>query len=74
MSCKGICYRHKPRWISQTLRYANGQKRCVSCDVYLVWDGRFCPCCGRLLRQKPRTVKSKQMFVEQKMRLQKIYD
>jgi len=57
MPCKGICHHHKPTWMSQTLRYANGQKRCASC--------------GRLLRQKPRTVKSKAMFVEQKMRLQK---
>jgi predicted amidophosphoribosyltransferase len=74
MPCKGVCHHHKPRWISQTLRYANGQKRCASCEQYLVWDGKFCPCCGRLLRHKPRTIKSKQMFVEQKIRLQKIHD
>jgi len=34
MPCKGICHHHKPTWMSQTLRYANGQKRCASCEVY----------------------------------------
>ena len=53
MPCKGICHHHKPTWMSQTLRYANGQKRCASCEVYLVWDGRFCPCCGRFYDKNP---------------------
>jgi len=37
MSCKGVCQHHKPNWASQTLRYANGQKRCVSCEC--IWHG-----------------------------------
>lgn len=72
MVCKGICHRYKAPWISQTLRYANGQKKCVICDVFVQYDGLFCPCCSRRLRNKPRTSKGKQMFVEQKMGLRKI--
>ena len=72
MACKGICHNYKAKWISQTLRYANGQKKCIVCDVFLIWDGKHCPCCSKVLRCKPRTGKGKQMFLEQKMRMQKI--
>jgi len=41
-------------------RYAKGQKRCNSCDVYIEWDGLFCPCCGSRLRVAPRHRKWKQ--------------
>jgi hypothetical protein len=72
MACKGVCHKYRAVWISQTLRYASGHKRCLGCDLYLKWDGLHCPCCGKKLRCKPRTGKSKQMFVEQKMGLRKI--
>ena len=28
-------------------------KKCKRCDIYLVWDGRFCPCCMNTLSVKP---------------------
>ena len=65
MPCKGICHHHKPTWMSQTLRYANGQKRCASCEVYLVWDGRFCPCCGMCLRTRPKISRYRQRCIIQ---------
>ncbi|MGB6532199.1 MAG: hypothetical protein WBF33_29185, partial [Candidatus Nitrosopolaris sp.] len=40
-------------------RYATGQKRCQVCEVFLEWDGLFCPCCGNRLRTKPRNMKYK---------------
>ena len=41
-------------------RYEQGQKRCPNCEVFLMWDGLWYPCCGRLLRTKPRARKLKQ--------------
>lgn len=30
--------------------YGNGGKRCSICEIYLDYDGAFCPCCGMHLR------------------------
>ena len=46
MVCKGICHRYKAKWMTQTARYGNGQKRCNICELFMSWDGSFCPCCG----------------------------
>jgi hypothetical protein len=40
-------------------RYANGQKRCQICEIFLKWEGLWCPCCGYRLRTKPRNLKYK---------------
>ena len=45
MTCKGICIRHK------------AQK--PVCEIFLKWDGLWCPCCGYRLRTKPRNLKYK---------------
>lgn len=29
-------------------------KRCRICHVLIVWTGKFCPCCGRILSVRPR--------------------
>jgi len=56
MTCKGICKRHKalrpadgPR-----RRYSAGHKRCAMCEVFIKWEGVWCPCCGSKLRTKPK--------------------
>jgi len=54
MSCKGICVRFKATRVRNGLRYANGQKRCQICEIFIIYDGYFCPCCGFRLRTKPR--------------------
>ena len=48
MSCKGVCVRHKA-----LSRYASGHKRCRTCDLFLKWEGSYCPCCGFKLRTTP---------------------
>ena len=61
--CRGICVRYKP--VCQTPsegRYVNGQKRCQHCEVYIKWDGLYCPCCDNRLRTKPRNKKYKEIF------------
>jgi hypothetical protein len=59
MSCKGTCIRHKAKKISIRGYYVNGQKRCQVCDIYLNWEGFYCPCCGHKLRTGPRNTKYK---------------
>ena len=54
MTCKGICIDHKALG-----RYAIGSKRCQICDLFMQWDGVFCPCCGSRLRVGPRNTKNK---------------
>ena len=66
MACKGICHRYKAKWITQTFRYANGQKRCNICEIFLEWGGFFCPCCRMLLRtrSRSRSIKGKPILDE----------
>ena len=61
MDCKGICIKYKANRPSNYQRYAEGQKRCQICEIFIYWDGRFCPCCEHRLRTKPRnsTLKAK---------------
>jgi uncharacterized Zn finger protein (UPF0148 family) len=61
MTCKGICIRHKA-----LSRYATGHKRCQICELFIKWDGIFCPCCGYRLRLRPRNMKFKSKLIEQK--------
>lgn len=59
MTCKDICIRHKAQKPVGSGRYAIGQKRCQICEIFLKWDGLWCPCCGYRLRTKPRNLKYK---------------
>jgi len=64
MVCKGICLRHKSTGTFRGGRYKNGQKRCQICDLFIVWSGLWCPCCGYKLRSKPRNLKYRRKFAE----------
>jgi hypothetical protein len=59
MVCKGICIRHKASGPISSGRYATGQKRCQICDLFIKWEGIWCPCCGYRLRNGPRLFKHK---------------
>ncbi|MGZ5484861.1 MAG: hypothetical protein ACXWFB_02980 [Nitrososphaeraceae archaeon] len=43
-------------------RYLIGQKRCQVCQIFINWEGVFCPCCGYKLRVTPRNKKFKQIL------------
>jgi hypothetical protein len=58
--CKETCSRHKAMRPSTGLRYILGQKRCQVCQIFIIWEGLFCPCCGGRLRNKPKRSKYKQ--------------
>ena len=62
MACKGICLRHRAPKPIQSGRYASGQKRCQSCEIFIEWDCLWCPCCGIRLRTKPRNSTYKERF------------
>ena len=64
LGCKGICLKHKAVGGLRGGRYRNGQKRCQVCDIFIDWDGLWCPCCGYKLRGKPRNLKYKRKFQE----------
>ena len=59
MTCKGICTRYKAQKPVGTGRYASGQRRCQICEIFIKWEGLWCPCCGYRLRTKPRKLKYK---------------
>jgi hypothetical protein len=59
MTCKGICIRYKAQKPVGTGRYASGQRRCQICEIFIKWEGLWCPCCGYRLRTKPRNLKYK---------------
>ena len=61
MTCKGICIHQKASG-----RYVTGHKRCQICDLFVQWEGIFCPCCGRRLRIGPRNFKFKAKLRKQK--------
>jgi len=60
MVCKGICCRYKAKCNFKRFRYNNGQKRCNVCELFIIWDGKYCPCCGMCLRTRPKFSKNKQ--------------
>ena len=57
MGCKGICKRYKAQKPVGSGRYANGQKRCQICELFIIWDRPWCPCCGYKLRTRPRNLR-----------------
>jgi len=68
MVCKGICERHKAQKpTGNSGRYATGQKRCQICEIFIDWEGLWCPCCGYRLRGKPRNLRYKSKLREQEV-------
>lgn len=65
MPCHNICKKYrakKPN--SPETRYGTGQKRCNRCDIFVIWEGMYCPCCGVMLRTRPRGSEARQQQVE----------
>jgi len=62
VGCKDICIKYKATKTKNGPRYAAGQKRCHTCDIFLLWEGVRCPCCGFKLRVKPRSPKYRKNY------------
>ena len=54
MTCNNICSKYKASKPVGIGRYASGQRRCQVCQIFIKWEGLWCPCCGYRLRTKPR--------------------
>jgi rRNA maturation endonuclease Nob1 len=63
MTCKGICSRHRAIKPKIGQRYTIGQKRCQVCQIFIYWEGLFCPSCGGRLRNRPRNSKFKEIMM-----------
>ena len=68
MTCKGICVRYKAQKPVGTGRYASGQRRCQICEIFIKWEGLWCPCCGYMLRTHPRNSVSRKKSESAKSR------
>ncbi len=67
MHCNGTCVEYKATSNSaEGGRYEQGQKRCHECEIFIKWEGLWCPCCGHLLRTKPRGTKLKRRLLLRK--------
>ncbi len=64
MVCKGACPKYKAKKPTSGGRYEAGQRRCQTCEIWLMWEGIWCPCCGYRLRTKPRNKKYKERLRE----------
>ncbi len=62
--CNNICHRYKAKKPNNIGRYLSGQKRCNACEIYIHWDGLWCPCCNYKLRLTPRSSKYKKKYVK----------
>jgi hypothetical protein len=54
MLCKNICEKYRAKKEKRGSYYSAGNKRCQICDVFIKWNNKRCPCCGTVLRTKPR--------------------
>ncbi len=54
MSCPGICEKYRACRTGLISGFTHGSKRCRRCDIFIKFDGMFCPCCSYKLKTKPR--------------------
>ena len=38
-------------------RYSTGQKRCQICEIFIKWDGLWCPCCSLYAKNEAAQLK-----------------
>ena len=55
MICKEICKQYKAKKMrGMGGPYAQGHKHCRTCEIFISFNGAWCPCCNYKLRSKPR--------------------
>ena len=63
--CKSKCLQYKATRPTLGNRYANGQVRCQTCEIYLTENGAvngYCLCCNMRVRSKPRSSLYKEKY------------
>jgi len=71
--CKGICNKLtlKEKCIGHRF-YINGKKWCSVCDIFIKWDGLYCPCCRVKMRTRPESKKARLRFYKEKSQFSKL--
>ena len=64
MPCKGTCHKFHHNIMRKGGIYANGNKRCQVCEIFINYNGLRCPCCRYRLRTKPRNKRYKEKLRE----------
>ncbi len=64
MACKGVCHRFKATKRVNGGNYGDTQKRCQRCEIFINWDGLWCPCCNYRLRSRPRNKQYKHKHLQ----------
>jgi len=59
MVCRNICEVLSSQTKVGHSYYVDGRKYCRRCEIYLHYDGVFCPCCGMALRVTPSSRRDK---------------
>ena len=55
--------KRKPQGV-QGGSYRLGYRRCGKCEYYIKTVANHCPCCGDILKRKPRNNKARQLYNE----------
>lgn len=64
MTCREDCFRYKAtRPSSYSGHYESGHKRCSTCEIFIKWDGIHCPCCGIILRTRPKSTSGRRQLL-----------
>jgi len=58
VTCNGACKNYKAEKKRDTKRYQNGDKFCGYCNIFIKWEGKYCPCYTTQLRTSPRSSRS----------------
>ena len=59
MVCQNQCKKYRASKPKGGSRYANGQKYCTYCGVFMEIQNRNCPCCNYQLKVSPSNGKHK---------------
>jgi hypothetical protein len=70
MACRKLCERFNSRFTVGGSHYANGKKYCRRCEVYILYDGIFSPCCGMALRTSPTNKRDKERLRQLQLRIE----
>ena len=63
--CTEKCKNYKDQKPGRAGRYVTGQRRCQFCEVFIQWEGLYCPCCNSRLRCGPKSRQGKEKYLEQ---------
>ncbi len=59
LTCKGECLKYKAKSAKRAeKRYRPGVVKCITCEIYMEYDGLLCPCCRFHVRHRARAASS----------------